>query len=217
MPDDTPADSIADMHSELHGGLLRYLSADQLERLESTVIGIAGAGGLGSNCAMMLARCGVRQFVIADHDYVDASNLNRQFFFSDQIGRVKVAALRDNLYAINPDMHVTMHRKRLDEDNVHDIFAPCSIVVEALDSVDGKKMLAKAFMGTKAFFVSASGMAGWGGADMSTRTIRDIAAVVGDFSSDIAFMPPMAPRVMMAAAMQADAVLAHILGPCCPA
>lgn len=197
-------------------GLLRYLSEVQLARLESVTVGIAGAGGLGSNCAMLLARSGVCRFVLADHDSVDDSNLNRQFFFADQVGRVKVAALRDNLLAINPAVEVSMHRLELDETNVLAVFAECPVVVEALDGVEGKKMLAETFLGRKAFFVSASGMAGWGGPDMGTRRIRDIAAMVGDFSSDISRMPPMAPRVMMAAALQADAVLAHVLGPCIP-
>jgi len=202
--------------STLRSGLRRYLSAAQLERLEAVTVGIAGAGGLGSNCAMMLARSGVRRFVIADHDSIEPSNLNRQFFFEDQVGRSKVAALRDNLQAIDAGIQVTIHRLELTEANVDAVFEDCPVVVEALDGVEGKKMLAEAFMGRKEFFVSASGMAGWGGPDMRTRRIRDVAAFVGDFASDIASMPPMAPRVTMVAAMQADAVINHILGPCRP-
>jgi len=49
-------------------------------------IGIAGAGGLGSNCAAALARSGVGTLVIADFDIVEELNLNRQYYFSDQIG-----------------------------------------------------------------------------------------------------------------------------------
>lgn len=195
-------------------GLRRYLTPEQMEIMAAARVGIAGAGGLGSNCAMLLARCGVRQFVIADHDCVDSSNLNRQFYFPDQAGRAKVAALRDNLLAINPAVCVTMHRAELTPACVRGVFAGCGVVVEALDGVDGKKMMAEAFLGRGAFFVSASGMAGWGGAEMRRRAVRDVAVFVGDFSSDIATMPPMAPRVMMAAAMQADAVLTHLLGTC---
>lgn len=202
--------------STLQSGLRRYLSATQLERLEAVTVGIAGAGGLGSNCAMMLARSGVRRFVIADHDSIEPSNLNRQFFFEDQVGRSKVAALRDNLQAIDAGIRVAIHRLELTETNIDTVFEGCTIVVEALDGVEGKKMLAEAFMGRKEFFVSASGMAGWGGPDMRTRRIRDVAAFVGDFASDIASMPPMSPRVTMVAAMQADAVINHILGPCRP-
>ena len=51
-----------------------------------TKIGIAGLGGLGSNIAMMLARSGIRHFVLADFDTVDESNLNRQHYFSAESG-----------------------------------------------------------------------------------------------------------------------------------
>ena len=69
-------------------------------------VGIAGAGGLGSNCAWMLVRSGFTDFVIVDHDRVEASNLNRQFFFARQVGMPKVQALSENLLAINPDVKV---------------------------------------------------------------------------------------------------------------
>lgn len=47
-------------------------------------VGIAGAGGLGSNCAVALARSGVGTLVISDFDVVEPANLNRQYFFTSQ-------------------------------------------------------------------------------------------------------------------------------------
>ena len=58
-----------------------YLTPAERAVLERARIGIAGAGGLGSNCAMHLVRAGVRRLVVADFDVVGESNLNRQFFF----------------------------------------------------------------------------------------------------------------------------------------
>ena len=52
-----------------------------IERLSGFRVGIAGAGGLGSNCAISLARTGVGTIVIADFDIVEASNLTRQYSF----------------------------------------------------------------------------------------------------------------------------------------
>lgn len=52
-------------------------------------IGIAGAGGIGSNVAANLVRSGVTSLKIVDFDRVESSNLNRQFYFSDQIGCLK--------------------------------------------------------------------------------------------------------------------------------
>ena len=62
-----------------------YLTPAERAVLERARIGIAGAGGLGSNCAMHLVRAGVRRLVVADFDVVGESNLNRQFFFRDQL------------------------------------------------------------------------------------------------------------------------------------
>ena len=49
--------------------------------LQTKTVGIAGCGGLGSNCAVALARVGVGTLVVADFDRVEVSNLNRQYFF----------------------------------------------------------------------------------------------------------------------------------------
>ena len=82
--------------------LARHLPPGHIARLRDARVGIAGAGGLGSNCAMLLVRSGIRRLRIADPDVVDLSNLNRQFFFPGQVGRAKVDALAENLRALNP-------------------------------------------------------------------------------------------------------------------
>ena len=64
----------------LDGVLASHLDAAQRRRLAEARVGIAGAGGLGSNCAVLLARSGVIRLTIADHDVVSLSNLNRQFY-----------------------------------------------------------------------------------------------------------------------------------------
>ena len=52
-------------------------------------VGIAGAGGLGSNCAVALARSGVGTLVISDFDIIEQSNLNSQYYFTNQVGMMK--------------------------------------------------------------------------------------------------------------------------------
>ena len=89
--------------------------------LRQSSVGIAGAGGLGSNVAVALARAGIGRLVIADFDRIEPSNLNRQQYFVDQVGERKVEALRENLLAINPyslyEIHdVRINRQERDED-----------------------------------------------------------------------------------------------------
>ncbi len=88
----------------LEKGLERYFSIAALGALRAAHVGVIGAGGLGSNVAMMLARSGIRQMTIADPDIVDASNLNRQAYFPDDVGTPKVLALARHLTALEPAM-----------------------------------------------------------------------------------------------------------------
>ena len=103
-------------------GVNGYLTEAEREILEKARIGIAGAGGLGSNCAMHLVRAALRKFVICDFDVVSELNLNRQFFVRDQIGRKKVAALGENLRRIEPELDLELCDIRLDSESVRELF-----------------------------------------------------------------------------------------------
>ena len=194
--------------------LEQFLSPRQLEIIRATRVGIAGAGGLGSNVAMMLTRCGFAGFVVADFDAVVTSNLNRQFFFGDQIGRPKVEALRENLQRINPDCQVQTHCLRVDTSNIAELYADCPVLVEAFDGVESKMEFVQRVrsLWPSRFLVTASGLAGWGNADsVRTRAVHPNFVIVGDENTSVDTAPPMAPRVMLAAAKQADAVLSFVL------
>jgi sulfur carrier protein ThiS adenylyltransferase len=113
----------------------------KLEKLKGTCIGIAGCGGLGSNCAMALARAGVGTLVIADFDTVTLENLDRQYYFRDQVGQKKVLALQENIRRVNPAIEVQTHDVRLGPDEVVHIFKNCQVIIEAFDRADMKLMI----------------------------------------------------------------------------
>lgn len=174
-------------------------------------VGIAGAGGLGSNCAVALARSGVGTLVIADYDIIEAPNLNRQYYFTDQIGQMKTIALKENISRINPDVFVITHQKRLDRFNIPEIFSGCNVIVEAFDSSDMKEMLIETVqtMMQGIPLIVGSGMGGWGNSELIRyRKIDDTLYVCGDESTEVSEnVPPMAPRVGMVANMQANVVI----------
>lgn len=190
-----------------------YLTPEERAALESVRVGIAGAGGLGSNCAMHLVRSGVKHITIADFDVVNESNLNRQFFFRDQIGQKKVEALKENLLRIDPDADIRAVDMRLDASSAREVFADCDIVVEAFDVVDAKVMLLSSFASSGKKLVTASGLAGWGRSNaMKVRKMGNIVAI-GDGETAVgANAAPVSPRVGIAAAMQANAVVSLLLG-----
>jgi sulfur carrier protein ThiS adenylyltransferase len=178
--------------------------------LRRSSVGIAGAGGLGSNVAVALARAGVGRLVIADFDRVEPSNLNRQQYFVDQVGERKVVALRENLLAINPYSLYEIHDLRITRRNAARIFARVDILVEAFDKAEAKEMLIEAslakFPGRPV--VAASGLAGYGcNRKIHARRLGNL-YVCGDESSQCRKgISPMAPRVALVAAMQANQVV----------
>ena len=190
-----------------------YLTPEERAVLESVRVGIAGAGGLGSNCAMHLVRAGVKHLTVVDFDVVNESNLNRQFFFRDQLGQKKVEALKVNLLRIESDVDIRAVDMRLDASSAREIFADCGIVVEAFDAVDAKVMLVSVFASSGKKLVTASGLAGWGRSNaMRVRKMGDI-VTIGDGETSVGDgAAPVSPRVGIAAAMQANAVVSLLLG-----
>ncbi|MDP3453419.1 MAG: sulfur carrier protein ThiS adenylyltransferase ThiF [Bacteroidales bacterium] len=182
--------------------------------LSKKVVGIAGAGGLGSNCASSLVRCGIGKLIIADFDIVSELNLNRQFYFKDQTGMFKVDALRDNLLRINPLCMLQMHNAKVTQDNAGIMFSTCDVVVEAFDDASQKQMLIEYMLTCypEIPLVAASGMAGWGNRESLKVITSGNLYVCGDSSSEVsADNPPIAPRVGIVSNMQADVVIEILL------
>ena len=183
-------------------------------RLSRKRVGIAGCGGLGSNCAIALARVGMGTLVIVDFDCLSVSNLNRQYYFRDQVGMKKVEALADNILRIDPTIRVEKHAVRITATNFTGLFAGCDVIVEAFDLAEEKEMLITSALThfPTIPLVVGSGMAGWGNnAAIHCRRLGNI-YVCGDETSEIsASMPPLAPRVGMVANMQANVVMDILL------
>jgi sulfur carrier protein ThiS adenylyltransferase len=179
-------------------------------------VGIAGAGGLGSNCAVALARSGIGTLVISDFDLVEEDNLNRQFFFTDQLGMEKTKALKENIERINSGTSIITNQVKLNPDNISLIYSGCDVIVEAFDRADMKEMLIETIQtrmpGTP--LVVGSGMAGWGNNEsIKCRKIDDYLFVCGDESTEVSDeIPPMAPRVGIVANMQANVVIEILMG-----
>ena len=182
--------------------------------LQKAVIGIAGAGGLGSNIAVSLARAGIGKLIVADFDIIEPSNLNRQQFFIDQIGIPKVIALLENLNKICPFTQYQMHEIKLNEENIPFIYKDVDIMVEAFDKAEMKTMLIETWLThfPNKPIIAASGLAGWGKNELLHSRKIDNLYICGDEETDLqAGISPMAPRVGIVANMQANLVLELIL------
>ncbi len=189
-----------------------YYTPQQWRRIQQTRIGIAGAGGLGSNIAVALVRSGFKYLEIADFDVVEAKNLNRQFYFLNEIGRFKVEVLSERLKAINPAVEIATHRTRLTPSNIARHFESADCVCEAFDGPEAKQMFLEAFLASGKFLVMGSGMAGIRNQTaISIRKLKENLHIVGDGITAVGpENPPCAPRVSACAGLMASVLLEHV-------
>lgn len=178
-----------------------------LRTLRAATVGVAGAGGLGSNAAIALARAGVGALILADFDRIEPSNLNRQQYSVKQVGRLKVGALAANLRQQAPFTEVKARAVKVTAANLREIFGEADILVEAFDRAEEKSMLIDAWLSLHPDrpVIAASGLAGYGGnSRLKTRRMGSL-YICGDGESQCPpGVSPMAPRVALVAAMQAN-------------
>ena len=113
-----------------------------LQRKQAAVI---GCGGLGGHLLELLARIGVGHLVAVDGDVFDETNLNRQLLSEvSLLGMKKAEAARRRLAQVNPRVEVHAVPVFLTEENAVEILRGCDVVLDALDSIEARKLLAKA-------------------------------------------------------------------------
>ena len=187
------------------------------KRMKKATVGIAGLGGLGSAVAIALARIGVGTLVLVDFDVVDPSNLNRQHFFIDQIGKAKTEAMREILANINPYVKVFTHRVELNRMNIPQLFKMADVIIECFDRAEEKAMILEtvAELLPDTFIIGASGLAGYGDSNsIKTWRITEKMYLIGDLEK--AAEPGrglMAPRVGIAAHHQANLAVSLLIDP----
>ena len=186
------------------------------DRFSSATAAICGLGGLGSNIAIALARAGIGRLILVDFDRVDITNLHRQQYKAEQIGKYKTEALAANLLEISPYTEVKGVTEKVTEDNFPELLEGADIVCEAFDNAEAKAMLVNGVLQKlpECYLVAASGMAGMGSPNrIETRRITDRFYLCGDGVSDVEeTMGLVAPRVMLCAAHQAQTVLRILAG-----
>jgi molybdopterin/thiamine biosynthesis adenylyltransferase len=105
---------------------------------------VVGCGALGSFHAAALARAGVGTITIIDRDYVEPSNLHRQWLFeeSDAADALpKAAAAARRLASINSG--VTVHPKVADltPSNAEELLGGANVLVDGTDNFDARFLL----------------------------------------------------------------------------
>jgi molybdopterin-synthase adenylyltransferase len=115
--------------------LLPQIDVEGQQRLLDSSVLIVGLGGLGSPVALYLAAAGVGRLLLADHDQVDLTNLQRQILHqNDAIGQSKVESAVRRLRALNPDVVLDPREQKLGEQALRHAVSEADLVLDCTDN-----------------------------------------------------------------------------------
>jgi len=132
---------------ERYARQLRLFGEEGQEKLKGTRAFIAGAGGLGSAISIYMAAAGFGRIRIADSDFVELSNLNRQILhWSSDVGRSKAGSAKETLQGINPEIEVEAIVETIDEESIGSLLQGCDLILDAMDNFATRYLLNRAAM-----------------------------------------------------------------------
>lgn len=124
-------------------------------------VAIIGCGGLGGYLAEFMARLGVGQITLVDGDCFEESNLNRQLLSSPAlIGSSKAHAAAERIRMLDSEIIVRTVAEFMDESNALTIVSGCDAVLDALDNIPARRILASACAEASVPLVHGA-IAGW--------------------------------------------------------
>jgi len=112
--------------------------------LKGKRVAIAGAGGVGSEHIVTLARLGISNFNIADFDVYEVHNFNRQAgAFMSTLNQPKVEVMKDVILDINPDTDIKCFDEGISENNIDEFLQDVDIYVDSLDffALEARKLV----------------------------------------------------------------------------
>jgi tRNA threonylcarbamoyladenosine dehydratase len=110
------------------------ISLEEQKILASSLVVIAGCGGVGGLHAHTCARLGIGRFRIADTDTFSIANINRQIGATVQsIGKNKAEVTADMIRSINPESTVEVLDRNICADNVGAFVRDADLVFDGVD------------------------------------------------------------------------------------
>jgi len=117
--------------------LFNGIGAEGQRRLLESRVLIVGCGALGTAHSESLARAGVGRLRIADRDFVEASNLQRQTMFTerDASERIpKAIAAANHIREINGEIEVEPEITDVNHSNIERLVQDCNVVMDGTDN-----------------------------------------------------------------------------------
>ena len=110
-----------------------FISEQSQERFKKANILIVGAGSIGNPVAIEAVRAGAMNLTVMDPDTVEISNLSRQRYTTDQVGKNKSEMTKENLKKINPFASIVSEPLGMTVENARKYVESSDIVIDAVD------------------------------------------------------------------------------------
>lgn len=156
------------------------------QKLASAKVLVCGVGAVGGFAVEILARCGVGNFLIADCDKFELSNINRQICaLESTLGMSKTQVQKNRILDINPAANVEIFDGFIDKNSIPKLleYRP-DVLTDAIDTISSKIELIKSAILSDIYVVSSMGAAR-----------RTDASFIKTASLSKSFGCPMAARV----------------------
>ncbi|WP_339796152.1 ThiF family adenylyltransferase [Paenibacillus sp. FSL R5-0744] len=118
--------------------------AEGQEGLAQSSVLVVGAGALGTGIAETLVRCGVGKIILADRDYVEWSNLQRQQLYTevDAIERMpKAAAAQRRLQQINSEVVIEAYVIDVRAEELEGLVSGVDLIMDGTDNFDTRLII----------------------------------------------------------------------------
>ncbi|KAF5392640.1 hypothetical protein D9757_000882 [Collybiopsis confluens] len=121
-----------------------FFGEEGMQKIRGGTVVIIGCGGVGSWCAVMLARSGVSKIRLVDFDYVTLSSLNRHATaLLEDVGTPKVKCIERTLKAIAKWIQVDARIEIWRKEDGGTLLEGADWVIDAIDNIQTKVDLLK--------------------------------------------------------------------------
>ena len=107
---------------------------------------IVGVGGIGGYLSVLLAKMGIEKITVVDFDAVEETNVATQVHGNKYLYWPKVAAVRDQVFDVNPECVLTVFEEKFDDNML--LGGEETVVVTAVDSLPVRHEVVKAWCWT---------------------------------------------------------------------
>ena len=112
------------------------VTPEQYRSLKLKKVGLIGAGGIGSTCALLLTASGVGSITLTDDDLLEETNLPRVILLEEKdIGLPKIQQIKEKLIARNSEVLIKTNQRKINSsDDILMYFGDCDAWILSADT-----------------------------------------------------------------------------------